>query len=90
MLFIEYDVLEDGTVELVALIDAVEEDGADPDGEAYLAWRCSMEDEGHGSVRVGHDERAALEAISDSGDLRAAVEAIILADRRGKEASWNA
>jgi hypothetical protein len=39
MLFVEYDVSEDGQIELVALINALEEDGADPYGEAWLEWR---------------------------------------------------
>ena len=34
MLFIEYDVNQDGEIEIVALINVVEEDGQDPEGEA--------------------------------------------------------
>ena len=33
MLFIEYDVNPEGEIELVALINAIEEDGEDPDGK---------------------------------------------------------
>ena len=39
MLFIEYDVTAQGEIELVALINATEEDGADPDGADWMAWR---------------------------------------------------
>ena len=52
MLFIEYDVTSDGMVELVALIDAVEEDGADPDGQAWIEWRRTHEDAGMGCAAV--------------------------------------
>ena len=41
MLFIEYDVSTEGEIELVALINAIEEDGQDPDGEAWWVWRSS-------------------------------------------------
>ena len=41
LLFIEYDVHPSGEIELVALINAVEEDGQDPDGAAWLTWRSS-------------------------------------------------
>ena len=41
MLFIEYDVTPDGSIELVALINAVEENGADPDGADWMAWRVA-------------------------------------------------
>jgi len=46
VLFIEYDVTADGTIELVALVNAVEEDGQDDDGATWLAWRASHEDAG--------------------------------------------
>ena len=45
MLFIEYDVNGQGEIELVALVNATEEDGQDPDGEAWMAWRRTHEDE---------------------------------------------
>ena len=51
MLFIEYDVDDDGVIELVALINAVEEGGEDPDGTAWMAWRSAMEDGGDGLRR---------------------------------------
>jgi hypothetical protein len=52
LLFIEYDVNTDGEIQLVALINAVEEDDADPEGEAWLAWRSTHEDEGLGCVAI--------------------------------------
>ena len=45
MLFIEYVVNQDGEIEVVALINVVEEDGQDPEGEAWMA------DDGHDSQR---------------------------------------
>lgn len=84
-LAIEYDVTAAGEIELVALINAVEEVGEDPDGEAWLAWRRGHEDGGHGSVLVSRDDLARMEATEDPEDLRAIVERIVLADRRAKE-----
>jgi hypothetical protein len=85
MLAIEYDVTPDGVVELIALINAVEEDGADPDGEAWLAWRQTHEDAGMGCAPVPPAELARMEATEDPDELRAIVEEVILADRRAKE-----
>lgn len=85
MLFIEYDVHEDGEIELVALINAVEEDGQDPDGEAWISWRKAHEDAGMGCAAVPPEELARLEATEDPEELRAIVERIILDDRAGKE-----
>lgn len=85
MLFIEYDVTEDGQVELVALINAVEEDDDDPDGEAWLAWRRSHEDGGHGCAPVPPEDLALMEATQDPEELASVVERVLLADRRTKE-----
>jgi hypothetical protein len=85
VLFIEYDVHEDGEIELVALVNAVEEDGEDPEGEAWLSWRRTHEDEGMGCAAVSPEELARMEATEDRDELRALVEQIILADRAGKE-----
>ena len=85
MLFIEYDVDPEGTIELVALIDAVEEDGQDPDGEAWLAWRRSHEDGGMGCAPVPPAELDAMEAAGSPEELRAVVEGVVLADRATKE-----
>ena len=52
MLCIEYDVSPQGEIELVALVNAVEEDGEDPDGRAWLAWRATHEDGGMGCAPV--------------------------------------
>ena len=52
MLFIEYDVNLEGEIELVALINAIEEDGKDPDGEAWLVGRAEHEDGGMGCAGV--------------------------------------
>lgn len=84
MLAIEYDVLPDGTVELVALINAVDEGGDDPDGAAWLAWRATHEDEGMGCVGVAPGDLARMEAAEDPDELRAIVEQIVLADRATK------
>ena len=85
MLFVEYDVNAAGEIELVALVNAVEEDGADPDGEAWLAWRRTHEDEGFGCAAVPPEDLAALERTEDPAELRAVVERVILADRATKE-----
>ncbi|MHB8449118.1 MAG: hypothetical protein ACYDAQ_01395 [Mycobacteriales bacterium] len=85
MLVIEYDVTPEGVVELVAVINAVEEDGADPDGADWLAWRRSHEDAGMGCAPVPAAELARMEATEDPDELRAIVETVILADRKAKE-----
>ncbi len=86
MLFIEYDVTAEGLIELVALINAVEEDGADPDGEHWMAWRrAEHEDGGMGCVGVAPDDLELMEETEDPDALASVVERIILADRATKE-----
>lgn len=85
MLAVEYDVTPEGLVELVALINAVDEDGTDPDGEAWLAWRNTHEDGGLGCAPIPPADLASMEAATDPAALRAVVERVILADRRSKE-----
>ena len=86
MLFIEYDVDAEGQIELVALINAVEEEGEDEDGSAWLAWRRSeFDDGGLGCVGVTPEDLALIEATGDPEQLRTVVEQIVLADRAGKE-----
>jgi hypothetical protein len=86
VLFIEYDVDDDGLIELVALVNAVEEEGADPDGEAWMAWRRTYEDGAMGCAPVPDAQLAAMEATTDPDELRAIVEGVVLADRATKEA----
>jgi hypothetical protein len=85
VLFIEYDVGADGLIEVVGLINAVEENDEDPSGEAWMAWRASLEDEGTGCVGVSPDDLAEMETTEDSDALAGIVERIILTDRREKE-----
>lgn len=86
MLFVEYDVDAQGQIELVALINAVEQQGQDENGSAWLSWRRSeFDDVGMGCVAVAPDELTRLEATADPEQLRAIVEGIILADRAHKE-----
>jgi len=86
LLFIEYDVHPSGQIELVALINAVEEDGQDPDGAAWLNWRSTeFDDDGLGCVAVPQDDLQVMEETDDAAELRAVVERIILADRVTKE-----
>ncbi len=85
MLFIEYDVTTEGVIELVALINAIEEEDADPDGEHWKAWRAEQEDGGMGCVGVSSVDLALLEETEDPAALSAIVERIILADRATKE-----
>jgi hypothetical protein len=86
LLFIEYDVDAEGQIELVGLINAVESAGLDPDGEAWLSWRCSgFDDEGLGCAAVGAGDLEEMESARDPDELRSVVERIILADRAAKE-----
>ncbi len=86
MLFIEYDVDGDGQIELVALINAIEGDGQDPDGQAWLSWRRSeFDDDGLGCAGVAPADHERMESAEGPDELRSVVEAIILADRAGKE-----
>jgi hypothetical protein len=85
MLFIEYDVTSEGQIELVALINAIEEDGDDPNGEAWLAWRRSHEDGGHGCAPVPTEELALMEATTGPDELATIVERVLLADHRTKQ-----
>lgn len=84
MLFIEYDVNPQGEIELVALINAIEEDGQDPD-EARMAWRTEQADGGMGCVGVPLDVLKVMEETEDPEQLRSIVERIILGDRATKE-----
>lgn len=88
MLFIEYDVTPDGSIEVVALINAVEENGADAGGTDWMAWRVeSFDDNGLGCVGVPPSQLALMERTDDADELRAIVERVILADRATKERS---
>ena len=85
MLAIEYDVTEAGEIELVALVNAVDEDGDDPAGVAWLAWRRGLEDAGMGCAPVPDEELRRLEQTEDAEELRGIVERVVLDDRRAKE-----
>jgi hypothetical protein len=86
LLFIEYDVTPQGEIELVALINAVEENGDDADGTGWLAWRVTeFDDNGLGCVGVPAPQLALMEHTEDPDELRTIVERIILADRATKE-----
>jgi hypothetical protein len=86
MLFVEYDVDALGRIELVALVNAVDEDGQDPDGSSWLEWRrAEFDDDGLGCVGVPPADLALIEQTDDPDQLRAMVERIILADRATKE-----
>jgi hypothetical protein len=86
MLFIEYDVRPDGVIDLVALVNAIDEDGHDPDGSSWLEWRVAdFDDGGLGCVGVPPTDLTLMEQTDDPDQLRAIVERIILADRAFKE-----
>ena len=88
MLFIEYDVTEQGEIEVVGLINAVEEHGEDADGSDWMAWRVTeFEDDGLGCVGVPAAQLALMEEADDVDALRNIVERIILDDRATKEQS---
>lgn len=85
VLFIEYDVHAEGEIEVVALINAIEQDDEDPEGEAWLTWRRAHEDQGMGCVGVSSADLMAMEQTENAEQLQAIVERIILADRLTKE-----
>ena len=86
MLFIEYDVTPQGEIGLVALINAVEENGDDADGRDWLAWRAAeFDDNGLGCVGVPASQLTLMEQTEDPDELRTIVERIILDDRATKE-----
>jgi hypothetical protein len=86
LLFIEYDVTTEGEIELVALVNAVDAEGSDPDGEAWMAWRRdTFDDRGMGCAAVAADDLTLLESTPDAEQVRAIVERIVLADRKAKE-----
>lgn len=84
MLFLEYDVLKDGMIEVVAVVEAIEEYSEDPHGEAWLNWRRSFQDGGHGCVGISVDELELLDSLEDELEMRLLVEQIILSDHRAK------
>lgn len=85
MLFIEYDVGDDGLIEVVGLINAIEENDEDPHGEDWMSWRRSFDDDGLGSAAVSPDDLTLMESTDDPEQIRAIVERVILADRATKE-----
>lgn len=85
MLLIEYDVDEAGAIHVVALVNAVDIDGDDPHGEAWMTWRRSHEDGGLGCAAVPASVVAELERSRDPEVVRGIVERVLLADRAAKE-----
>ena len=85
MLFIEYDVGDDGMIEVVGLINAIEENDEDPLGEDWMSWRQSFDDEGMGCVGVSAEGLTLMESTDDVEQLQTIVGRIILADRATKE-----
>ena len=65
MLFIEYDVTPEGSIELVALINAVEENGDDADGADWMAWRAASS-----TTTAWVASASPLPARLDGGDRR--------------------
>lgn len=85
MLFIEYDVGDDGTIVVVGLINAIEENDEDPFGEDWMIWRQSFDDNGLGCVAVSAEDLTLMESTDDPEQIRDIVERIILTDRATKE-----
>jgi hypothetical protein len=87
MLFVEYDVDQEGMIEIVALINAIEEDDLDRDGAQWLAWRSSHEDGGFGCVAVPMELLEKMENTEDANELRSLVEALVVEDHTAKLAA---
>ena len=87
MLFIEYDVDDAGLIEVIAVIDAFEQDGLDPDASEWIDWRKSFEDAGHGCVGVPVELEEAIDAEQSPTELLDRIEMLILADRSSKGAT---
>lgn len=85
MLFIEYDVGDDGMIEVVGLINAIEENDEDPLGEDWMGWRQSFDDNGLGCVAVSPEDLTLMESTDDPEQIRVILERVILADRATKE-----
>jgi hypothetical protein len=85
VLFIEYDVGDDGMIEVVGLINALEENDEDPLGEDWMSWRRSFDDNGLGCVAASPEDLTLMESTDDPEQIRAIVERVILADRVTKE-----
>ena len=85
MLFIEYDVGDDGMIEVVGLINAIEENDEDPFGKDWMSWRQSFDDNGLGCVAMSPEDLTLMESTDDPEQIRAIVERVILADRATKE-----
>jgi hypothetical protein len=65
VLFIEYDVGDDGMIEVVGLINAIEESDEDPLGEDWMSWRRSFDDDGLGCVAVPLEDLTLMESTDD-------------------------
>lgn len=85
MLAVEYDVAEDGLIHVVAVIEAVDEEGVDLEGEAWIRWRRAHSDEGHGCVVLSPTEFKLIGDTEDEDELRRITEMAILRDRQGNE-----
>jgi len=85
VLFIEYDVGDDGMIEVVGLINAIEENDEDPLGEDWMNWRQCFDDNGLGCVGVSPEDLALMESTDHPEQIQAIVERVILADRATKE-----
>jgi hypothetical protein len=85
VLFIEYDVGDDGMIEVVGLINAIEENDEDPLGEDWMGWRQSFDDNGLGCVAVSPEDLTLMESTDDPEQIRVILERVILADRATKE-----
>jgi hypothetical protein len=84
MLFIEYDHDDEENVQLIALIDASEENDEDPSGEHWLEWRRSLDDKGIGCCPVTEADNERMDAIADPNELRHFVMGVVRADAAAK------
>lgn len=85
ILVVEYDVLADGAVEIVALISAEEQSGSDPDSLEWLAWRDSVDDARSSYIVMPPDAVAAIDSTEDDEEILAIIERAVVEGHNAKE-----
>ena len=84
ILVIEYDVHDDGGIEVIALISAEEENDEDPEALEWLAWRNSFDDGGFGYVVMPEEAILAADATDDEKEILSIIERVIVESHNAK------